>query len=689
MASKPVMEGKAVLFKRFADIDAVDVEVFTEDIEEFITVVKNIGRTWGGINLEDIKSPECFIIEKRLKELLDIPVFHDDQHGTAIITAAGLMNAAHITGRKLEDLKVVCNGAGAAGIACIELLKEIGVKHENVLLCDTYGVIYHGRVEGMNEWKEKHAVHTNARTLMDAMTGADVFLGLSVKGAVSQEMVSKMAPSPIIFAMANPDPEITPEEVKEVRGDAIVATGRSDYNNQVNNVMGFPYIFRGALDVRAKTINDEMKIAAAYAIAGLARQPVPDSVVKAYGGKRMEYGPEYIIPSPFDPRLMISVPLAVAKAALQSGVAQDAEFDLKQYRKDLFGRLNPGMSYASMVYDGLQHDPQRVIFADGEEIEVIKAAANIVSSGNGIPILVGRVNKIEEAIMNFDSEISLDGIEIINAAVTDKVDMYIDFLYAKLQREGYRYRDCAKLVKSDRNIFAACVLFYGGADCMVTGINKSYCRSLTDIMKVINHKPNHMVFSYSIMLAGSREIIIADSNVHELPSAEELVEIAIQTAKIARNIGYEPRVAFLSYSNFGNPNKEKSQRIRDAVKILDSRDVDFEYDGEMSPEIALNEDLMKSMYPFCRLSKSANVLIMPALHTASISTLLMQEIGGASLIGPVLTGLERSVQIVHMASNSENIMNFAAFAALEALNTGKMQNKCILLKKHVDRGGMS
>jgi malate dehydrogenase (oxaloacetate-decarboxylating)(NADP+) len=669
-ASKPVMEGKAVLFKRFADIDSFDLEVDTQNPDEFIDAVKHLSPSFGGINLEDIKAPECFIIEAKLKELMDIPVFHDDQHGTAIITAAGLINAAHITEKKIEDLKVVVNGAGAAGIACIELLKTLGVKHENVILCDTQGVVYRGRSEGMNQWKSAHAIDTNLRTLKEAFVGSDVFLGLSVKGAVTKEMVASMAPNPIIFAMANPDPEITPEEVKEVRDDAIIATGRSDYNNQVNNVMGFPYIFRGALDVQATTINEEMKIAAARALAELARQPVPDEVSQAYSGRKMQFGPEYIIPVPFDPRLITTVPLAVARAAIETKVARKVIIDFKKYKQELEGRLNPTSNSMSLIFERAHASPQKIIFAEGEEEEVVKAALLMKNNGYGKPILIGRDHKIDAILKNIGHSGNLEGIEILNAAKTPNLSKYIDFLYGRLQRRGYLYRDCARLVKTDRNIFASCILACGDADGLVTGFTKSYSAALDDVLKVFDPQENHTVFSYSIMITKEHNLIIADNTVHELPTPQELADITVQTAEIAKSLGYNPRVALLSFSNFGNPMREKAARIREAIQILDNKKVDFEYDGEMAPDVALNPLLLK-LYPFCKLSAPANVLIMPALHTASVSTKLLQTLANGAFIGPILTGLNYPVQILQMGSCASDILNLAAFAAVNAIESKK------------------
>jgi malate dehydrogenase (oxaloacetate-decarboxylating)(NADP+) len=665
LASKPVMEGKAVLFKRFADIDSVDIEVDTEDADEFINAVKYLGPTWGGINLEDIKAPECFIIEQKLKELMDIPIFHDDQHGTAIITAAGLINAAHITGRKFKDMKIVVNGAGAASIACVELVKAMGVQHDNVILCDSRGVIYEGREDGMNQWKSAHAAKTKARSLGDAMKGADIFLGLSVKDAVSKDMVKSMAKKPIIFAMANPDPEISPEEVAEVRSDAIVATGRSDYPNQVNNVMGFPYIFRGALDVRATTINDEMKIACAQALADLAREHVPDEVMTAYSGRKMQYGPGYIIPVPFDPRLIYTIPPAVAQAAMDSGVAKQPIQDMEGYKRELSARLNPTANSLNLILDRLHANPRDIVFSEGEEEKVIRAAAIWRRQGYGTAKLVGREGHIlkKMAEMGIDPE----GIEIHNAAITDKNDKYIEFLYKRLGREGYLHRDCVRMVKNDRNVFAACMAQCGDADAMITGLTRNYNDSLDDILKVVNAKPGKMVFGLSMMIAKGKTVFISDTTVNELPTPDELADIAIQTAEEARKMGHVPRVAMLSFSTFGNLVRNRSTEVREVVEILDSCDVDFEYEGEMAADVALNPELMK-LYPFSRLSGPANVLIMPALHSANISSKLLQELGGGTVIGPMLIGLEKPVQIVRMGASVSEILNMAALAAVNSMD---------------------
>lgn len=667
-ASKPVMEGKAVLFKNFADIDAIDLEVDTNDPEEFINAVKHLSYSFGGINLEDIKAPECFVIEEKLKSCMQIPVFHDDQHGTAIITAAGLINAAHVTNRSFDSLKVVVNGAGAAAIACIELLIDLGVDKNKIILCDTRGVIYKGRQDGMNKWKELYATSSHSRTLEEAMVNADVFLGLSSKGAVSKAMVAKMAANPIIFAMANPDPEITPEEIQSVRNDAIIATGRSDYNNQINNVMGFPYIFRGALDVRATTINQEMKIAAAHALANLARQPVPEEVYRAYSGRKMTFGVDYIIPVPFDPRLITTVPVAVAKAAIETGVAKITDFDAKQYKKALESRLNPTSHYMNLLFEKIQTSkPQRIVFAEGEEEEVITAAIMMRDHGHANPCLIGRQEKISAVLKKIGYSLDLTGITIMNASINPNIDQYIDSLYARLQRKGYLYRDCAKLVKSDKNIFAACMIACGEADAMVTGVTKSYYNSLEDIMKVMEAKKNNRILGYSIMIAKEHNIIIADNSVTELPNAQDLVDITLQTANIAKKMGIIPRVALLSFATFGNPMREKANRVRDAVSILDSMQLDFEYDGEMSVDVALNPN-SRNLYKFCRLSGPANILVMPGLNSASISTQLLQELAGGVFIGPIINGFEYPVQIVQMGASATEILKIATFACMDAIN---------------------
>ncbi|CAM5559604.1 malate dehydrogenase (oxaloacetate-decarboxylating)(NADP+) [Aquamicrobium terrae] len=665
LASKPVMEGKAVLFKRFADVDSIDLEVATEDADEFINCVRYLGPSFGGINLEDIKAPECFIIEQKLRELMDIPVFHDDQHGTAIISAAGLINALEITGRDMKTTRLVCNGAGSAGIACIELIKAMGFSPENIILCDTKGVVYQGRTEGMNQWKSAHAVRTEARTLAEAVEGADVFFGLSAKGALTPAMVQSMAKNPIIFAMANPDPEITPEEVAKIRTDAIMATGRSDYPNQVNNVLGFPYIFRGALDVRATTINNEMKIAAARALAELARKDVPDDVAAAYQGNRPKFGPSYIIPVPFDPRLISAVPVAVAKAAMETGVARRPIIDLDRYAQELSARRDPIASTLQRIYDRVRRQPKRIVFAEGEEEQVMRAAVAYVNQRLGTAILLGRDDIIKENARNAGIELDRPGLEIINARLSRRNAIYTDYLYERMQRKGFLLRDCQRLINNDRNHFAACMVALGDADGIVTGVTRNYSTALEDVRRVIDAKPGHCVIGVSIVLARGRTVIVADTAVHDMPDAEQIADIAEETANFARRMGYEPRVAMLAYSTFGHPHGERSERIQEAVKILDKRRVDFEYDGEMAADVALNPRGMQ-LYPFCRLTGPANVLIMPAFHSASISTKMLQELGGSTVIGPLLVGLNKPVQIVPLSAKDSDIVNMAAIAAYTA-----------------------
>ena len=665
LAAKPVMEGKAVLFKRFADVDGFDLEVDTEDVDNFVNCVRFLGPSFGGINLEDIKAPECFIIEQRLKELLDIPVFHDDQHGTAIIAIAGLLNALDLTGREAADVRMVINGAGAAGIACAELVKAVGLAPERVILCDTRGVIYEGRQEGMNQWKSAHAAPTEARSLADAMVGSDVFFGLSAKGAVTKEMVASMADNPIIFAMANPDPEITPEEVAEVRTDAIMATGRSDYGNQINNVLGFPYIFRGALDVRASTINMEMKVAATHALAALAREDVPDEVARAYAGQRLRYGPQYIIPAPFDPRLIVAVPKAVAAAAVKSGVARRPLDDMESYEQELLARLDPTAASLQNLFEQVRAQPRRVVFAEGEESRAIRAALAFRGAGYGTPVLVGREDRVRKALDAMGLE--ADPIEVQNALVSDHNAAYTDFVFGRLQRKGQLYRDCERMVNQNRNVFAACMVAQGHADAMVTGLTRSFSVGFDDILRVLDPKQGQRPIGISMVLSRGRTVFLADTTVHELPEPELLADIAVQSAAQARAMGHEPRVAILSFSNFGNPMREKAMRVREAVEVLDSRVVDFEYDGEMQANVALDGDLMRQLYPFCRLSGPANVLVMPGLHTANISAKLLQQLGGGHVIGPLLIGMSKPVQIVQLGATVNDLVTVAALAAYDSI----------------------
>jgi malate dehydrogenase (oxaloacetate-decarboxylating)(NADP+) len=666
LASKPVMEGKSVLFKRFADVDSIDVEVASRDADEIITVVKNIGLTYGGINLEDIKSPECFRIETELQELLDIPVFHDDQHGTAIISAAGLINACAVTGRELSDIKLVLNGAGAAGIATLDLIKAMGVKPENCIALDTKGVIYKGRTESMNQWKSAHAVETDARTLADALRGADAFFGLSVKGALSPQLVKLMADKPIIFAMANPDPEITPEEALAVRPDAIVATGRSDYPNQVNNVLGFPYIFRGALDVRARRVNMEMKIACARALAELAREDVPDEVAAAYRGGHLKFGQHYIIPSPFDPRLIWYVPPFVAQAAMDTGVARRPIVDMDAYRESLARRLDPTAGFLQKISGAVQSGPKKtIVFAEGEEVAVIRAASAFQSQGLGKAVLIGREALVAENMRAAGLDPAEAKLEVLNARLSSHNPEFVDFLYGRLQRLGYLRRDVLRLINQDRNSFAACYVACGYADGMVTGVTRAFDQALDEVLRVIDPEPGGRIIGMSIVLSKGRTLFVADTNITELPEADELVEIAIEAARAVRRLGFTPRLAFMSYSAFGSPMGERSEKVRAAVAALDVRDdIDFEYEGEMPPELALDPE-RRADYPFMRLKGPANVLIMPAIHSASISTKLVAQLGEATVIGPILLGLTKSVQICPLSASVSKILNMAMMAAYD------------------------
>jgi malate dehydrogenase (oxaloacetate-decarboxylating)(NADP+) len=662
-AAKPVMEGKGALFKRFADIDGIDLLIDTSDVDAFINCVRYLGPSFGGINLEDIKAPDCFIIEEKLRELLNIPVFHDDQHGTAIIAAAGLINALELTGRDIRNFTLVVNGAGAAGIACLELLTSMGLPRKNVIFCDTKGVIYRGRKVGMNQWKSAYAAETKARSLAEALEGADCFFGLSAAGAVTKEMVRMMADKPIIFAMANPDPEITPEEVAEVRSDAIVATGRSDYPNQINNVLGFPFIFRGALDVQASTINEAMKIAAAKALAELAREDVPDQVAAAFLGRQVKYGPEYIIPAPFDPRLIHRVPPAVAKAAMETGVARRPIVDMDGYVSQLSGRLDPVAGWLASIIQQVRSAPKRIIFAEGEQPQVARAANAFHNLGLGEPVLIGREPNVREAFAAAGIEFA-NGIETHDTSRDERRHEYAEFLYARLQRKGYLLRDCQRLVNNDRNVYGACMVAMGHADGMVTGVTRNWQRAYGDVRLVLDGKAERRVIGVAIALIRGRAVLVADVSVTDMPGAEDLADIAQEAASVARRLGMEPRVAMLAYSTFGHPRGERSDKVREAVAILDRREVDFEYDGDMAADVALNREAMQQ-YPFCRLKDTANVLVMPAFHSASISTKMLKELGGATLIGPMLVGLTHSVQICALGAKDSDVVNLAALAAYD------------------------
>ena len=661
LAAKPVMEGKAVLFKRFADVNAIDIELDTEDPEEIIKAVKLMAPTFGGINLEDIKAPECFIIEQRLKEICDIPVFHDDQHGTAVICAAGLINALEMTGKTIAEVRIVLNGAGAAGIACLELLKSMGARHDNCLMCDTKGVIFQGRTEGMNQWKSAHAANTALRTLEQAMVGADVFLGVSAKGAVTQAMVRSMAENPVIFAMANPDPEITPEEAHAVRPDAIVATGRSDYPNQVNNVLGFPYLFRGALDIHARAINDAMKIACARALAALAREDVPDEVAMAYG-RKLSFGRDYIIPTPFDPRLIYVIPPAVAKAGMDTGVARRPIADLPAYVQSLKARMDPTASILQGIHARARAAQARMIFAEGDDPRVLRAAVAYQRAGLGKALVVGREADVREKLEAAGLGEAIRELEVVNAANSRHLDAYKDHLYNRLQRQGHDRGDIHRLATRDRHVFSALTLAHGHGDGLVTGATRKSAHVLSLINHVFDAKASDGAVGVTALLHRGRIILIADTLVHEWPEEEDLANIAIKAAGVARTLGLEPRVAFVSFSTFGYPVSERATKMHRAPLVLDRMKVDFEYDGEMTVDVALNREVM-AQYPFCRLTGPANILVVPARHSASISVKLMQEMAGATVIGPILTGVTKPIQICSTNSTSNDILNMAVMAA--------------------------
>ncbi len=663
-ASKPVMEGKAVLFKRFADVDSIDIEIEETDVNAFVECVRRFGNTFGGINLEDIKSPECFLIESALRDALDIPVFHDDQHGTAIIATAGLINAIELTNRDIRETKVVLVGAGAAGLSVLELVQSLGVQKQNTIVVDINGVV-HDQRDDLNQWNQKHAIATPMRTLKEAMVGADVVFGLSAGGVISQDMVKSMAKDPIIFAMANPDPEISPEQVHAVRRDAIIATGRSDYPNQVNNVLGFPYIFRGALDVRARTINEDMKIACARALAELAREDVPDEVAAAYHGARPSFGRDYIIPAPFDPRLISFIPPYVAEAAMKSGVARRPIADMDAYRDQLAQRLDPAAALIQTIHSTVRSTPKTVVFAEGEEPAVIRAAYAFQNQGFGKAILIGREQQVKRNMKIAGLDETAD-LEICNAMLSDRNPDYFDYLYARLQRKGYLSRDVQRLINNDRNVFSSCMLALGDADAMVSGITRNYDITLKDVLRAIDPAKGRRVLGLSIALTKGHTVFIADTNVTEFPDSEELADIAVEASRTVRHLGFVPRVAFLSYSNFGNPGGERSQNIRQAVQILDERaNANFEYEGEISADVAL-DPVARQMYPFARLSEPANVLIMPAVHSASISTKLLSVLGQTTVIGPLLTGLSKPVQICSLGASVSEIVNMASFAAYAA-----------------------
>ena len=663
LASKPVMEGKSVLFKRFADIDSIDIEINNENPQSIIETIKNIGGTFGGINLEDIAAPNCFIIEQKLKEVLDIPIFHDDQHGTAIITTAALINALDISKKKIDEVKIVVNGAGASAQACANLFKSSGVKNENIIMCDSKGVIYKGR-QNIDQFKSGHAIDTNLRTLDEAIKNADVFLGLSAKDVVTKEMVKSMADNPIIFACANPDPEIKPELIKEARSDAIVATGRSDYPNQVNNLIGFPYIFRGALDVRAKEINEEMKVAAANAIALLARENVPDEVVSAYGGDRPRYGKDYIIPSTFDPRLISVIPVAVAKAAMNSGVARKNISDLELYKDQLTNRLDPTMSLMQGINAKVRKNPKRVIFAEGEDENMLKAAIEFGRNKLGTPILIGAEKRIKEQLKNIGLDENYK-ITIVNSTDKEKRDKYVKHLYKKLQREGLLERDVDRLVRNERIAWGASMIACKDADAMVTGNIRHYAASIEKLKKVTDPRPGEEIFGMTMITLKGKTILVADTNVQDFPSPNRLVKVSKSCVRVARLFGFDPKVAFLSHSTFGKPISKNTKHVRDAIELLKKEKVDFDFDGEMQPDVALNP-IYQEIYPFSKIVGNANILIMPALHSAAISTKLMKVFGGGKLIGPLLIGLGSPIEVAPLRASTSEILNLASIAAFSS-----------------------
>ena len=664
LASKPVMEGKAVLFKRFADIDSIDLEIDSSDPIEIINSIKNFAPSFGGINLEDIAAPDCFIIEEKLKEILDIPVFHDDQHGTAIITTAALINALDISKKSIDKIKIVVNGAGASAMACTNLFKKSGVPQKNITMIDRKGVIFRGR-ENLNQWKSSHAIETSDRSLDDAIKDADVFLGLSAKGALSKDMVKKMSKNPIIFACANPDPEITPEEIEEVRSDAIIATGRSDYPNQVNNLIGFPYIFRGALDVRSKTINEEMKVAAAHAIANLAKEDVPDEVVAAMGGERPHYGKDYIIPSTFDPRLISVIPAAVAKAAIETGVARIKIENFEIYKDQLKQRLDPTVAIMQGINTYIKRKPKKVVFADGEDENMLKAAIAFKNSKLGIPILIGKKDRIKDQIKRIGYNENFD-IEIVNSKDTSKREKYVKYVFKKLQREqGMLERDCDRLVRNDRVVWASCMVASGDADAMITGNTRRYSSSLEKVTKVVDPRSGEIMFGLNLVVNRGKTIFVCDTSVIEYPDANQLAEMAVSASRVVRLFGFDPKVAFLSHSTFGQPVTDRTKRISDAVEILKKKEVDFKFDGEMQPDVAL-EEIYKELYPFSEIVGNSNVLIMPSQHSAAISYKMIKSMSRAKLIGPLLIGLGLPIEIAPLRSSTSDIINLASIAAYSA-----------------------
>jgi len=665
LASKPVMEGKGVLFKRFADIDVFDIEVDSEDPEVVINVTKAIAPTFGGINLEDIKAPECFYIEETLKEMLDIPVFHDDQHGTAIITTAGILNVLEIVGKNIQDVKIVFNGAGAAAIACGKMIVLAGAQRANITMCDSRGVIYAGRTANMNKYKELFAVETEARSLAEAMQNADIFIGLSVADAVDQDMVRSMAPDPVIFAMANPDPEINYDVAKAARKDLIMATGRTDYPNQVNNVLGFPFIFRGALDVRAAQINEEMKLAAAQSLAALAREDVPDSVLKAYNVESLRFGRDYIIPKPFDPRVLLWVAPAVAEAAMKSGVARKP-IDINVYREQLEARLGKGWQLMRHITNKAQADPKRIVFGEGEAPKIIRAAAAIKDQGIGYPILLGRPEIIHQTIQ----ELGLDfDPEIVNSRDSERFDAYCKAFYQYRQRKGITPSRARSFLRR-RSYYGPMMVQMGDADAYISGVNHNYADVIRPALETIGAAQGmEIVAGMYIVIAKSQVYFFADPTVNIDPSAEDLAEIAIMTADEAKRFDIEPRIAMISFSNFGSTRHPLAQKVAQAVQLVRQTRPDLVIDGEMMADTALSPDLVDDLYPFSQV-RDANVLVFPNLAAANVAYKLLQRLGNADTIGPVLMGTDKPVHLLQRGDEVRDIVNMAALAVVDAQERG-------------------
>ncbi len=669
LAGKPVMEGKAVLFKRFADIDVFDIELNTLKPEEVIRTCQILEPTFGGINLEDIKAPECFYIEEELRKTMKIPVFHDDQHGTAIISGAGLLNALELTGKKIEQIKVVFSGAGASAISCAGHYVKLGVRTENIVMCDTKGVIYEGRTEGMNPYKARFASKTAARTLAEAMVGADVFFGLSSAGCVTAEMVQAMAPHPVIFALANPDPEIAYDVALAARPDAIVATGRSDFPNQVNNVLGFPFIFRGALDVRATTINDEMKLAATRALAALAKEDVPDSVLRAYGLERLEFGREYIIPKPFDPRVLISEASAVAQAAMDSGVAQQP-VEIKQYREELERRLGKANMMMRSMINKAQKQPKRIVFTEGEEGKILRACQILLDEKIAVPILLGNDAKIRAKVTEL--RLHLNGVQVVEPAKHPRLEEYVEELYSLRQRKGATRNEVAQLILNPTT-FGSMMVRLGDADALIGGLTTHYPDTIRPALQVIDLRPElrRVAGVYVLITAKGNIYFLADATVNIEPTAEDLAEIAIMAAEKARRFNQEPRVAMLSFSNFGSTRHPLCEKVRRAVDLVRQRAPGLMIDGEMQADTAVVPHIIEETYPFSTLKGGANVLVFPNLEAGNIAYKLLQRIGEAELIGPLLTGLSKPVHVLQRGSEVNDIVHVAAVAVVDAQEVGK------------------